>query len=221
MSLQEKIAKYHRNMAKIDHVEKKLELTIVENYQENQKQTTNLNKQLLNTKDQRHWLLKQGKGYYLDFTDEEIKKLKECFSSLDDDGSGAISVEELETPLIGLGFADSREEVENLINLVDVDGSGLIEFDEFLLVIKTTDQNEKTAKINKFFKDLSSGMGNEEQKILSFNQIVQAIRRSYMMDAILCKEDKERIKQGTKILNNVKASLLMKSKRKVHTTLSE
>ena len=81
--------------------------------------------------------------------------------------------------------------------------------------------NEKTAKINRFFKDLSNGMGNEEQKILSFNQIVQAIRRSYMMDAILCKDDKERIKQGSKILNNVKASLQLKSKRKLHRTLSE
>jgi hypothetical protein len=30
---------------------------------------------------------------------------------LDDDGSGSIGQEELEEPLIGLGIADSREEV--------------------------------------------------------------------------------------------------------------
>ena len=41
----------------------------------------------------------------------QIRKLKECFGSLDDDGSGAIGIEELEEPLIGLGFADTREEV--------------------------------------------------------------------------------------------------------------
>lgn len=43
----------------------------------------------------------------LTFLYSEIKKLKECFGSLDNDGSGAIGIEELEDPLIGLGFADN------------------------------------------------------------------------------------------------------------------
>jgi len=47
---------------------------------------------------------------------------------LDGDGSGAIGIEELEEPLIGLGFADTREEIMDMIRLVDDDGSGLIEF---------------------------------------------------------------------------------------------
>ena len=47
----------------------------------------------------------------LEFSDEEIRKLLECFSSLDDDGSGSIGIDELEEPLIGLGIADTREEV--------------------------------------------------------------------------------------------------------------
>jgi Ca2+-binding EF-hand superfamily protein len=38
----------------------------------------------------------------------QIRKLRECFNSLDNDGSGAIGVEELEDPLIGLGFAETR-----------------------------------------------------------------------------------------------------------------
>ena len=60
--------------------------------------------------------------------------------------------------MIGLGFADSREEVIELVNSVDSDGSGQIEFDEFLLIIKNSDGNAKTAKINKFFKDMSNGL---------------------------------------------------------------
>jgi hypothetical protein len=36
-----------------------------------------------------------------------LKKLKECFIALDADGSGAIGVDELVDPLIGLGFADN------------------------------------------------------------------------------------------------------------------
>lgn len=87
----------------------------------------------------------------------QIRKLKECFSSLDGDGSGSIGTEELEEPLIGLGFADNREEVKQMIELVDQDGSGQIEFPEFLSIIKNSDGSEKTAKINKFFKDMTSG----------------------------------------------------------------
>jgi len=57
-----------------------------------------------------------------------------------------------------------------MVNDVDVDGSGLIEFDEFLLIIKNSDASEKTAKINKFFKDMSNNvLGTKD---LSFNIIV-------------------------------------------------
>ena len=57
----------------------------------------------------RKWLVKHGKAELLDFQDFEIAKLKECFGSLDSDGSGAIGIEELEDPLIGLGLADTRQ----------------------------------------------------------------------------------------------------------------
>ena len=46
-----------------------------------------------------------------ELSDDEIKKLKECFDSLDTENTGSIGVKELEDPLIGLGFAESREEV--------------------------------------------------------------------------------------------------------------
>ena len=41
-------------------------------------------------------------------------KLKECFNSLDEDGSGSIGVDEIKGPLIGLGLVDTVVEVENL-----------------------------------------------------------------------------------------------------------
>jgi Ca2+-binding EF-hand superfamily protein len=78
----------------------------------------------------------------LDFSDEQISKLMECFGALDDDGSGSIGIDELEEPLIGLGFADTREDVLKMIEDVDEDGSGMIEFEEFLEIIKNSDANE-------------------------------------------------------------------------------
>lgn len=101
---------------------------------------------------------------------------------MDGDGSGAIGIEELEDPLIGLGFAENRDEVQEMIDLVDDDGSGMIEFGEFLGtikkyignsilgIIKNSDGNEKTAKINKFFKDLTGG--ELAKNDLGFNLLV-------------------------------------------------
>ena len=61
--------------------------------------------------------------------------MKEIFGSLDQDGSGSISCEMMSGPLIGLGLVNSYEEVEKLVEMVDEDGSGMIEFDEFLDII--------------------------------------------------------------------------------------
>lgn len=45
-------------------------------------------KDILMRKDERKWMVQRGKKDLLDFTDDQIKKLKECFDSLDDNSSG-------------------------------------------------------------------------------------------------------------------------------------
>ena len=155
---------------------------------------------LLIEKRLRKWLVKHGKAELLDFQDFEIKSLKECFQSLDSDGSGAIGIEELEDPLIGLGLADTRQQVQDMIDIVDEDGSGQIEFDEFLSIIKN-DSDESTSKINNFFKELASGhLGGGD---LSFNMIVQKMRRKYMLNAITSTVESEKT-FGMRILRNSK-----------------
>ena len=59
--------------------------------------------------------------------------------------------------MIGLGFADSREEIDEMIKAVDDNGSGNIEFNEFLSIITNNGGDEKTAKIFNFFKGVTSG----------------------------------------------------------------
>ena len=66
-------------------------------------------------------MIKRGKGHVLQFSDEQIRKLKECFNQLDEDGGGSIGIDELEEPLIGLGLADTKEEVTAMILAVDDD----------------------------------------------------------------------------------------------------
>jgi hypothetical protein len=57
------------------------------------------------------------------------------FDSLDETSSGSIGVDQLESPLIGLGFANNRVEIRQMIDEVDDDKSGFIEFPEFLKII--------------------------------------------------------------------------------------
>ena len=114
-----------------------------------------------------------------------------------------MGIGELENPLIGLGFAESRQEVQEMIDEVDEDGSGQVEFDEFLMIIKnSSDSNSKSSKITQFFKDLSNGkLGSKD---LNFGVMVNNIKRKHMLDHILRNRKKrEENTQGEAIFNNM------------------
>jgi len=68
-------------------------------------------------------------------SDEEISDFKNIFELLDVDQGGSISSEELFGLLDSLGFTITKEEVRSMIGSVDADGSGEIEFEEFLQII--------------------------------------------------------------------------------------
>ena len=116
-------------------------------------------------------------------SEEQIEEVREAFGLFDADASGQIDVRELKAAMRALGFEVKNDELKKMVADVDTDGSGQIEFPEFLGIIKNSDGNEKTAKINKFFKDMASGhLGSED---LPFNLLVQKMRREYMMNAIM------------------------------------
>lgn len=91
-----------------------------------------------------------------------------------------------------------------MVDSVDEDGSGQIEFNEFLSIIKNTDGDQKIGKINKFFKEVTSGTLAETD--LSFNLLIQKLRREYLMDAIMS-PDPSKKDFGDKILKNVAKQL--------------
>ena len=62
--------------------------------------------------------------------------MRQCFAELDEDGGGAIGIEELEGPLIAMGLVDTTQQINKLIDLVDDDNSSEVEFEEFLNIIK-------------------------------------------------------------------------------------
>jgi Ca2+-binding EF-hand superfamily protein len=94
----------------------------------------------------------------------------------------------MKIPLIGLGFANSIEEVKKMVIRVDVDNSGAIEFHEFLKIIKDASSHDpegSAAQMTEFFKKLTSGQIG--MKNLSFSTFANTMKREKLMDAITAK----------------------------------
>lgn len=68
-------------------------------------------------------------------TDEQIAEFKEAFSLFDKDGDGTITVKELGTVMKSLGQNPTDKELREIIQEVDVDGNGKIDFAEFLALM--------------------------------------------------------------------------------------
>lgn len=64
--------------------------------------------------------------------DEEVALLRESFDHFDKDGNGRIDREEFSALLAALSEDFSREEAAIGFQVIDVDHSGRISFDEFL-----------------------------------------------------------------------------------------
>lgn len=99
---------------------------------------------------------------------------------------GCIGYKELEDPLIALGLAETRQQVEEMVKSVDFDGSGSIEFEEFLTILRGSKGN---AAIASFFKGLIEGTLIKDARTLPFKLVVSAYRRKMLMDALMAKEN--------------------------------
>ncbi|KAF9677460.1 hypothetical protein SADUNF_Sadunf08G0110000 [Salix dunnii] len=68
-------------------------------------------------------------------TDEVMENLKDAFSVYDIDGNGSISAEELHKVMASLGEPCSMAECRKMISGVDRDGDGMIDFEEFKVMM--------------------------------------------------------------------------------------
>eukprot|EP00887_Chlorella_sp_A99_P006580 scaffold3.g6580.t1 len=84
------------------------------------------------------WLRVHGKTVKPKLTAEQQANLRLCFKMMDADGSGAVDAEELESAFKLLGLQISKREVEALLAEVDRDGSGEVEYPEFLEIMTST-----------------------------------------------------------------------------------
>lgn len=92
-------------------------------------------------------------------SEQEVEKLWEAFKVFDEDGSGAISAEELGQVMRSLGQSPTDIELRDMIKEVDVDLSGTIDFEEFkaLLVSKQGDRKSRLKLAFSEFDENGSG----------------------------------------------------------------
>merc|ERR1719201_1952535 len=88
-------------------------------------------------------------------TEEQIAEFKEAFSLFDKDGDGTITTKELGTVMRSLGQNPTEAELQDMINEVDADGNGTIDFPEFVSLMarkmKDTDPEEELIEAFKVF----------------------------------------------------------------------
>merc|ERR1712127_1153062 len=78
-------------------------------------------------------------------SEEQIEEIREAFNLFDTDHSGSIDYRELKAAMRALGFEVKKEELKKMITDIDADGSGHIEFPEFLEMM-TGKMGEKDTK---------------------------------------------------------------------------
>lgn len=86
-------------------------------------------------------------------TEEQIAEFKEAFLIFDKDGDGSISTKELGTVMRSLGQSPTEEELKTIIEEVDEDGTGTIDFKEFLgLIAKKIQEKDSEEDLIDAFK---------------------------------------------------------------------
>ncbi|KAI9512012.1 calmodulin B [Russula earlei] len=91
----------------------------------------------------------------------QISEFKEAFSLFDRDGDGTITTFELGTVMRSLGQNPTEAELQDMINEVDADGNGTIDFPEFLTMMarkmRDTDSEEEIKEAFKVFDKDGNG----------------------------------------------------------------
>lgn len=93
---------------------------------------------------------------------EDVEDFKEAFDNFDQDKNGSIDSTELATVLRSLGYTPTPMQLKKVMDKVDLDRSGGISFDEFVMMMRLGDMETDFEKeINgafRFFDKNNDGM---------------------------------------------------------------
>ncbi|KAH7126119.1 complex of Cambr and Cam [Dactylonectria macrodidyma] len=111
------------------------------------------------------------------FSEQQIAEFKKAFSVFDADGNGQVTASEIGTVLRSLGQNLSDAELEGMVNGIDVDKNGSIDFNEFLTIMAAKKENNDLQEdlldaFKTFDKDGSGTISRDEirQVMLSLGE---------------------------------------------------
>ncbi|KAG0318243.1 Calmodulin-like protein 5 [Linnemannia gamsii] len=81
-----------------------------------------------------------------DLTPQQVADLKDSFNTFDRNNDGTISRRELHSLLHTVGHKVNAKGLENMLTQYDVDKSGNIDFDEFLVLAEPLIKNKVASK---------------------------------------------------------------------------
>jgi calmodulin len=100
-------------------------------------------------------------------TRAQVQEFKEAFDIFDVDGGGTITAEELGEVMRSLGQKPTRAQLEAMVNEIDADGDGAIDFPEFLtMMLRKMNEGDPEKELRDVFmvfdKDQSGTISAEE-----------------------------------------------------------
>merc|ERR1719219_1413034 len=91
--------------------------------------------------------------YSVKISDEEFENYKKIFIMFDKDGDGTVSTKELGAVMRSLGTNPDPEELEAMVDEADADGSGSVDFGEFVeMMIKREAEKETPEDLKQAFR---------------------------------------------------------------------
>lgn len=135
-------------------------------------------------------------------TTEQLEEFQEAFATFDEDGSGTIDRDELKRLLEFAGQAPTNDELTEMINIIDVDGTGDINFPEFVTLMAhkmaTETSNETLQSAFNVFDTDGSGVISAEE----FHRVIHNLG-----ETSISVEDLEEVMTGKEVADYIKKSL--------------
>lgn len=86
-------------------------------------------------------------------TDEQIAEFREAYMLFDKDSDGRITATELGVVMRSLGQKPTEKDLCNMVEMVDQDGNGTIEFNEFLFMMsKKMKESDREEELREAFR---------------------------------------------------------------------
>ncbi len=93
---------------------------------------------------------------------EQVDEFKQAFSLFDKDGDGTITIKELGIVMRSLGQNPTEVELQRMINEADEDGSGTIDFEEFVqMMARRLKENDTDEDIRESYMVFDKGYDSD------------------------------------------------------------